>query len=504
MLYLLLFLLFTATTTNFTMEFAFPYDSPSSADYSSLSTSYDNGFDAYMYDFPMYDISYTTKKESNELDKLTKATQKHLTQDCIGAINQQILESTNTHIWAARAVLANESTTIVSPENDFHYTIDGHIHYDLLPDHHIVSAWCPSKNLKKHTDCCAFSIKEYNQDDNNYHSIDPFYIPINKKSCDEVLGININPTNPHQCAVRFGSHCIRIFDIEAQKEINTFTSETLSPYFGYYREFTIESLYKGLKKPVFRNNTVYYANLAHAYSYDTRSHTSSKIYTNDYNQGILALSENNGTLYIAQDYTTGGNRTVYTLDQTNQQLNTLWEHNWRRARPGDINFTYDDIHTNLLCSDEYTIMLGVRTIFIIDNNTKKIQSFYLSDKSLSSLSSYPVMALDNTNKLVHYKPEKGTIRSATIKRLSKDTMGSHITNIKTAATLQALHSEVKAEGGPVCNKGFKKFTLNKEDVSPELWAIIQAQGIKPYNYISKEKKQVLTNNPDQNGWCTLQ
>lgn len=245
-----------------------------------------------------------------------------------------------------------------------------------------------------------------------------------------------------------------------------------------------------MKKPVFRNNNIYYANLNCVYSYDTRSHTSSKIHTNNtYDQNILALSENNGTLYLAKDYIGDCHRTVYTLDQTNQQLTTLWKHNWKRARPGDINFTYDDINTNLLCSDEYTVMFGVRTIFIIDNNTKKIQSFYLNDVSLSSHSSYPVMALDNTNKLVHYKPEKGTIMSATIKKLHASTIGLHITNIKTAATLQALHHEVKADGGPVCNEGFKKFTLNKEDVSPELWAIIQAQGIRPYNYISKEKNK---------------
>src|SRR5436190_2106802 len=146
-----------------------------------------------------------------------------------------------------------------------------------------------------------------------------------------------------------------------------------------------------------------------------------------------------------------------------------------------------------ILSEQYILLFDHYRLLILNRTTGRPESYYEHQEP-----TYDGLLTLYGNTLVE-KDKKGNIFHSQLIQLDPSTIGSHIYTLEAAATLCALHHELKKDGGPVCNDGFNKFILEQKDFSPFLWPIIAAQGTRivlPYFFRDDTDKQ-----PEQQACC---
>ena len=198
-----------------------------------------------------------------------------------------------------------------------------------------------------------------------------------------------------------------------------------------------------------------------------------------------------------------GNTAIVKNDHTTEHISpnaiTVWSNELRsnisqsvsKRIPFDKRF--DKQTTQLMCSEQYILLFDHYRLLILNRTTGRPESYYEHQEP-----TYDGLLTLYGNTLVE-KDKKGNIFHSQLIQLDPSTIGSHIYTLEAAATLCALHHELKKDGGPVCNDGFNKFILEQKDFSPFLWPIIAAQGTRivlPYFFRDDTDKQ-----PEQQACC---
>lgn len=289
--YFLLFALVITSSISIAMDYDFYSSSSLSATDSTptiQSLDYTNPSDyPFMCDYGAYNSdntysakSTTRKKATSPIIELSKATQNILPTDCIGLINQQLLEETNTHTWAARATLIKGKSIPI--ENNNRYSGELALH----PSNHIVHVQHPCNDTTEtqinYTN--LHSTQEWNS----------FKITI----AQGLQGVSINPTTPYQCAIQTLTQYrktsnIYVVDLETEAILKTITLRNMYKYIY---------LSQGLLNPAIHNQDIFFTRKtypARIYHYDMRSGTTSRIYSSN-TKGIYALSQHNGQPYISR------------------------------------------------------------------------------------------------------------------------------------------------------------------------------------------------------------